>query len=260
MEKLKQRLKYTPPDFRFFQRYGFGILHQAQRALDAGLSAIDKAEELDVAKYQTWKINRGFSPDLVDVYAFWAMADDMLARLNSMKDPKERDKHIALDVKHSPKLSLEKAMEEFAELTGKIAVLEVERGKEYLYPALNRQLEERIAAWKEILAFAENNPEDDFCSDEPMEDWRDCCRERLNLEYARDGIHMLRFAELETAPEGFKRLEPLPYYDTFVDSVPANDDQFRKLLHGRKLLAPWADPIHSWFCKLSDPEVDRSKE
>jgi len=247
MSFLKGINEYAPPDFSLFEKTGYGLVYQAYSALENAFMALYEAQLKPREEYPAWSnLRKLVGHDLVDIYGEWGMADDMVARLNCMESS-ELEKHLELDVpKFADGYSLEKANEEFIELTGKLAAWEVEEGKEFIYPALNRHLEGRIQNWEHLLARAEKEDFDENSAEPGIESMSDYCLERSKLDYAASAIHMLRFAKPTTAPKAFARLRPLPYYDTYCKRLEELDAKFRRVLNGRYSYEPWADPEFWW--------------
>lgn len=245
LKKLTAALKYTPPDFELFEQYGYGLLEIARRAVTNLSLAKGEMHGVNLKNYSKWQSFGGQSKDLVSVYGFWAQADDMIARLNSM-DPNERKKHIEFDTRNLPhKDSFERTEDRFVQITAEIAVWEIAH-HDIVYTTLNRQLHERLDAWEQYISFAEKDPtrfDPPFLGEMDSND--EYCDERTLLEYARDGITCLRMMGF-SEPAGFDRLEPLPYFETYEKRLEELDIRFRKIIHGHHDFVPWADPTYWW--------------
>jgi hypothetical protein len=256
LEKMKQAMKYNPPDFRLFEEYGSGLLREASSSLSDFIIAYVSSKEEKLEDYPTWKSLGALTNDLVSMYGHWSNTHDMIRRLEFM-DPKERQRHIELDTRKFPSQKpLEQVEDEFAEYSGKLAAREI-GDHEIIYATLNRQLRERLDAWGKHLSFAEKDPtlfNPPYLGE--MDSSFDYCEERTILEYARDGITALRMMGFSD-PAGFDRLEPLPYFETYEKRLQELDVRFRKIIHGRhdvvrKIIhgrhevVPWADPTYWW--------------
>jgi hypothetical protein len=247
MPRLKKLLTYTPPDFRKFSHPDRGC---PRGMLNAARSALGFAQEGWFWSWRRWREgdssfaklpleHRGSDEcDLITMYAGLAKADDMLSRLEAMK-PEDRKKHLELDNRYD----YNKVANDFAELSGLIAVWELEGGDLY-QKVLNGLLKRRIDEWEfEFLPkAAETNFE--VIEGEDMETIGDYCSERSTLEYAATAIRLLRLSGYET--DNRERLASLPFFDTYVKRLKASDATFRKLLKGRRDIEAWADPTFWW--------------
>jgi hypothetical protein len=257
MGSLKDNLKYTPPDFRLFEdwvaksKVGFrgAYLFEARlgisQMLDAYAEAISKRQN---GRFLEWpNMVRGYSEyDLVDLYAGWAKADDMLFRLESMPAD-ERKKHLELDKKKHD-LDYQEVEDLHSEYAGTIAVFELICGSEY-EPVLDGLLKRRLKDWEEFL---EDVSKHGFgrLGGEPMDQPSEFCDERTTLEYAGDGIGAMRMKGYATEPRK-QRLQGLPFLPTYKKSLEATDKKFRETLQREKnsreqCYEPWADPFFWW--------------
>jgi hypothetical protein len=256
MGKLQELLKYTPPDFSLFEKYGGGFLSEARDATNDAFSTLVDIRAMDEDKFVAWgkKERIGTSgEDLVDLYGQWTMADDMLKRLEYM-DPAERAKHLTLGPLKQL-LDYEKTLQKFTDMTVEIRAWEKEDGVRLIYPALDHQLKRRLDAWEHYLSDAEYVDElgKDFTGDEERVYGIDSfCRERSLIEYAAMGIQNLRFREPG-------RFEPLPYLKTFINRRLELDKVFRKALKGRYCFSPWADPAFWWHWPPNTQKKQKTK-
>jgi hypothetical protein len=254
MARLRDLLKYNPPDFQIFQKWGSGYLWQAFNGITQANHGLLRTlqEKRGPGGLKAWPgQRRGESEhDLLDVYAGWTKADDMLRRLEGMP-AEEREKHLVLDTRDV--LDYDEVVKDFAELTGEIAAMEIEGGDQY-QEVLNGLLQRRIDEWEnDYLPYAENVG---FEYTDPMTDPGDFCEERTTMEYALTGIHMLKYSGYASEPE-LQRLRKLPFYDTFVERVHASDDRFRKALKGERCVLPWADESFWWHQPLEKDSKDK---
>jgi hypothetical protein len=241
MKSFKDMMKYKPPHFSVFQKFGSGYLFEASWAI--------MRAESDLV-HSRWKLledpNWGEAPevvpeeDLVEMYAYWTMADDMLKRLDRM-EPEECEKHCALDMggrNAGGTFSLEEASLKHADIDGRITAWEASEGKEKVYPALDRQLKRRLDTWEHGISRIEAH--DFLDDDEPFQGIGDFCYERTIIEYAAMGIENLQFRYPD-------RMRPLPYLHTFLVRRLKLDERFRKVLRGRYQYAPWTERDF-WWC------------
>lgn len=234
MPSFKDLLKYTPPDFSLFVKRGRALLDEANDAVTSANSAFWESRQR-LRSDPNWGsgIKYTMEFDLVDLYGYWTMADDFLKRLERMPEA-ERKKHIAFD-KRKHHLDYEDVQEKFVDLTARLEVWEESKGKSLIYPALDRQLKRSLDNWKRYLDWAG----DDFEGDgERVGNLGEYCHERSIIEFAAMGIHALQMRN--------GRLEPLPYFDTFLQRRQVLDQRFKKLLNGRYDFQPWADPVFWW--------------
>lgn len=249
MSKFKELMKYSPPPFQLFEKYGHGLLSEAMNAVNYAYSEFIEAQAMDEEKFTTW----GSKPlstdeyDLIDLYGQWTKADDLLKRLEYM-EPAERTKHLTLGPLKS-RLDYEKISQKFANLTAELKAWEEEDGKRLIYPVLDHHLKRRMDYWEKYLDYAG----DDFEGDgERMVGIGDYCDERTRIEYAAMGIENLRFRFRES-----NRLKPLPYLQTFIKRRLELDERFRKALNGRYCPAPWADPAFWWHWP---PKIEKKRQ
>lgn len=247
MARLSRHLQYEAADFSFFERFGRGLVYEAERATDRVITAYFEAWERfedDPEWFTLWGSEiKGISEyDLVDMYASWTMGDDLLTRLACMT-AEDRRKHENLD---RPRCGSLKALEKrFAEISGEIVVWEIEAGKEYIYPSLDGLLRRRLNLWEEALNDA-IRLEWNFDVDDYLTSVNEFCFERTLLEYVRIGVNVIRKYERPATAKDFKRLEPLPYYATFCARLDELDERFKMALAGERYVVPWADRTFWW--------------
>lgn len=237
MISFKDMMKYSPPDISVFQKFGSGgYLSRAKFAVEIAEHDLVHARGR-LLRDPNWGSEPKLVPDsdLVSMYAYWTIADDMLKRLDRM-DPKEREKQLALDAKYG---TFEDIAAKHADLDGRITEWERVDGKKVLYPALDRQLKRRLDTWEQGLNDIERHG---FLEgDDPFESLADFCRERTIIEYAAMGIEILHMRYHE---EG--RMEPLPYLHTFLLRRLELDKKFRKVLNGQYWFLPWYEKTFWW--------------
>jgi hypothetical protein len=250
MKSFKDMMKYTPPHFSVFQKFGSGYLSQASWAIRRAESNLVHARWKLIEDPNWGEESRNIpEEDLVEMYAYWTMADDMLKRLDRM-EPEERERHLTLDMKYSPLVfGFEEAGIKHADIDGRITAWEEEEGKEKVYPALDRQLKRRLDTWEHGIAGVERLGF--FVDDgEPFDNVEDFCYERTIIEYAAMGIENLQFRYPD-------RMQPLPYLHTFLVRRLKLDERFRKILRGRYLYSPWTE-LDFWWCH--PPQVQKRKK
>jgi hypothetical protein len=250
MGSLKDNFKYTPPNFRIFEKYGHGYLYVADQAVSQIQEGYWRgAKKYNQQEFLEWpnKDPAYFEHDLLDAYAGWAKADDMFRRLEGMP-AEERQKHLDLDKKPPFNLDYDEIVKNFVKYTGNVAALELERGKQY-EEVLDGLLKRRIECWEKHLdsyiAEMEAEEIDPTYGVEPFEVYQDLCNERSTLEYARDGIGAMRMDGYATEPRK-RRLQNLPFWKEFQKRLKALDGKFRRALGNDRLIKPWADPSFWW--------------
>lgn len=227
---IYMRNKYTPPEFKHFQKRGRGFLWLAQGSV--GLAEGDfrhTIHDLD----ERWEPKRGNVPRAYYLYANWTEADDYLRRLACMSE-EERQKHLKLD----KRFKLDEIMDRHAKVTAMIKQLEKER-PEKLGKLLDDQLQYALERWLEHLTDAKKwgGLEYETESPDPMTNVEDMAAQRDHLEYAKIGIREARLNG---------RLKRLRFFDEFAERLDASDELFRHVLGGKRGGRISTDPTFGW--------------
>lgn len=251
MRSFKDMMKFKPPDISVFKKFGRGYLNRAHRAVQNAESDLVHAR-FNLLEDPLWGEKAIGVPedDLVEMYAYWTMADDMLKRLDRM-EPEEREQQLALDT--NPRLGcvFEEISDKHADIDGRITAWEGLDGKDKVYPALDRQMKRRLDTWEKGVLSAQKYgfDEDDV---DPFESVGDLCDERTIIEYAALGIENLQFRYPG-------RMEPLPYLDTFLRRRIKLDNEFRKALRGQYQYDPRMEFPEFWWCYPSSQKGTMNK-